>query len=464
VTGRRKARRRAPKAGAAKRWTPQRLSAWSRTIWSQLARLTAAQRRWALRPLTVAQRRELARRWYGFENEGQGEPPGNWRVWLIQAGRGFGKTRAGAEWVSEVARSSPDARIALVGATIADGRRVMIEGPSGLIAVARDHEPVHWIAARRELRFASGAVATLYSAEAGEELRGPEHHAAWCDELAKWRRGEAAWDNLMMGMRLGDRPRVVVTTTPRANAAMRRVKAAPGLVETLGRTRDNPWLPDDFVVAMLETYGGTRLGRQELDGEMLEDVEGALWTRGLIERCRVDAGETAKPVRVVIGVDPPATANGDACGIVVAALLRDGRLAVVEDASVETPPPHVWAQAVAAAAARWGAERVVAESNMGGEMVENTLRQADCTLPVVPVHASVGKARRAEPIALAYERGQVVHAGAFADLEDQLCGLQIGGGYAGPGRSPDRADACVWALAALLEGLKRGKAPGVRRV
>jgi phage terminase large subunit-like protein len=145
-------------------------------------------------------------------------------------------------------------------------------------------------------------------------------------------------------------------------------------------------------------------------------------------------------------------------------LLRDGRLAVVEDASVETPPPAVWAQAVAAAAARWGADRIVAESNMGGEMVENTLRQADCTLPVVPVHASVGKARRAEPIALAYERGQVVHAGAFAGLEDQLCGLQVGGGYAGPGRSPDRADACVWALAALLEGLKKGRAPGDRRV
>ena len=157
-------------------------------------------------------------------------------------------------------------------------------------------------------------------------------------------------------------------------------------------------------------------------------------------------------------------AHGDACGIVVAALLRDGRLAVVEDASVETPPPAAWAQAVAAAAARWGADRIVAESNMGGEMVEGTLRQADCTLPVVPVHASVGKARRAEPVATAYERGQVVHAGMFAELEDQLCGLQVGGGYAGPGRSPDRADACVWALAALLEGRRKGKAPGVRVV
>lgn len=427
-------------------------------------RMTAEELRWLLAGLTEGQKAELVARWYGFENDGQREPPGDWRIWLIRAGRGFGKTRAGSEWVSEIARNHGDARIALVAATQADGQRVMIEGPSGLIAVARSGEDPHWVKGKRELRFSSGAVATLYSAEAGEELRGPEHDFAWCDELAKWRRGEAAWDNLVLGLRLGARPRAVVTTTPRVNAVMQRVLAAPGLAETSGRTRDNPWLPAYFVSAMLESYGGTRLGRQELDGEMLEDVEGALWTRGLIERCRIGADDVGKPVRVVIGVDPPATSNGDACGIVVAALLRDGRVAVVEDASVGNPPPHVWAQAVAAAAARWGADRVVAESNMGGEMVEATLRQAELSLPVVPVHASVGKARRAEPVAIAYERGQVVHARVFTALEDQLCGLQMGGGYAGPGRSPDRADACVWALAALLDGLRKGKEPGVQRV
>ena len=453
-----------PRGRTGKRWTPQRLSAWSRTIVQQLAGLRDEEIRQVLRDLSRAQMRELERRWYGFENDGQREPPGGWRIWLIRAGRGFGKTRAGSEWVSEVARSNGDARIALVAATQADGQRVMIEGPSGLLAVAHHGEEPRWVKGKRELRFSSGAVATLYSAEAGEELRGPEHHFAWCDELAKWRRGEAAWDNLMLGMRLGERPRVVVTTTPRVNAAMQRVLAAPGLAETLGKTRENPWLPDSFVAAMLESYGGTRLGRQELDGEMLEDVEGALWTRALVERCRVAVDSIGKPARVVIGVDPPATAHGDACGIVVAALLRDGRLAVVEDASVERAPPGVWAQAVAAAAARWGADRVVAESNMGGEMVAGTLAQADALLPVVPVHASIGKARRAEPVALAYERGQVVHAGVFAELEDQLCGLQIGGDYAGPGRSPDRADACVWALAALREGLRKGKEPGVRVV
>ena len=433
-------------------------------IMGALAAMKLRDQRTVLKRLSPAQKDELAARWYGFEHDGQREPPGAWRIWLIRAGRGFGKTRAGAEWVSQIARDCPGARIALVGATKADAMRVMIEGPSGLIAVARRGEEPIWFSGRRELRFASGAVATLYSAEAGEELRGPEHHFAWCDELAKWRRGEAAWDNLMLGMRLGEGPRVLVTTTPRTNAVMRRVMAAPGKVETLGRTRDNPHLPDDFVVAMVASYGGTRLGRQELDGELLEDAEGAMWSRALIERCRVDADSLGKLVRVVIGVDPPATAGGDACGIVVAALLRDGRLAVVDDASVERAVPGVWAQAVAAAAARWGAGRVVAESNMGGEMVAAVLRQADMTLPVVAVHASVGKARRAEPVAIAYERGQVVHAGAFADLEDQLCGLQMGGGYAGPGRSPDRADACVWALAALLDGLRKGRGPGVRVV
>lgn len=433
-------------------------------VLGQLSGLSPGQLRRLMRDLSGRHRRELIERWQGWAQEGQCEPPGDWRIWMIRAGRGFGKTRAGAEWISEWARMLPGARIALVAANDADGRRVMIEGPSGLLAVARSDEGPLWRESLRELHFDSGAVATLYSAAAAENLRGPEHHVAWCDELAKWPGGDTAWDNLVMGLRLGEAPRILVTTTPKPTSLMRRIIALPGFEETRGGTNDNAYLPSNFVEAMLASYGGTRLGRQELDGEMLEDVEGALWTRALIERCRADADTAAKPVRVVIGVDPPATSRGDACGIVVAALLRDGRLAVVEDASVENPPPQVWAQAVAAAAARWGADRIVAESNMGGEMVEGTLRQAELTLPVVPVHASVGKARRAEPVAIAYERGQVVHAGVFAELEDQLCGLQVGGGYAGPGRSPDRADACVWALAALLEGRRKGRAPGVRRV
>lgn len=433
-------------------------------VLDMLKDLTDGQLRRILQGLTWRHRREFIERWQGWAQTGQCEPDGDWRIWMIRAGRGFGKTRAGAEWISEWARMLPGARIALVAANDVDGRRVMIEGPSGLLAVARCDEAPRWREALRELHFDSGAIATLYSAGAPENLRGPEHHVAWCDELAKWPKGNVAWDNLMLGMRLGETPRVLVTTTPRPTALVRRIMALPGFKETLGRTRQNEYLPANFVEAMLATYGGTRLGRQELDGELLADAEGALWTRALVEACRVEADAAIKPVRVVIGVDPPATSTGDACGIVVAALLRDGKLAVVEDASVEKASPARWAQAVAAAAARWGAERVVAESNMGGEMVLGTLRAAMMNLPVTAVHASVGKARRAEPVALAYERGDVVHAGMFSALEDELCGLQIGGGYAGPGRSPDRADACVWALAELLRGVAHGRGPGVRRI
>ena len=418
-----------------------------------------------LRRLTPEEAAEKYSDWRFWARDDQLPPLGDWRVWLILAGRGFGKTRAGAEWVRAFAEATPGARIALVAASLHEARQVMVEGESGLLAVAPTWMRPDYESSLRRLTWPNGAVATLFSAAEPESLRGPEHGAAWCDEIAKWPLGEAAWDNLMLTMRIGEAPRIVATTTPRAVPLVRRLKDEAGVLTTGGSTRANDLhLSEPWLAAMRGLYGGTRLGRQELDGELLEDVEGALWTRALVERCRVAADATAKPARVVIGVDPPATAKGDACGIVVAALLRDGRIAVVEDASVENPPPHVWAQAVAAAAVRWGADRVVAESNMGGDMVENTLRQADLTLPVLPVHASAGKARRAEPVAIAYERGRVVHAGVFAALEDQLCGLQVGGGYAGPGRSPDRADACVWALAALLDGLKTGREPGVRRV
>ncbi|MFN4357922.1 DNA-packaging protein [Sphingopyxis alaskensis] len=420
--------------------------------------------RW-LKALSDKKCAQLLTDWSWWRRADQNPPTGDWHVWLLLAGRGFGKTRTGAEWVRAFAETTPGARIALVAASLLEARQVMVEGESGLLAIAPDHLRPEYESSLRRLTWPNGAVATLYSAVEPDSLRGPEHDAAWCDEIAKWPKGEAAWDNLMLTMRIGARPQVVATTTPRCVPLVRRLIQERGVATTRGRTASNRRnLSVQWLATMDAIYGGTRLGRQELDGELLEDVEGALWTRALIERCRVDVESVGKPVRVVIGVDPPASAGGDACGIVVAALLRDGRLAVVEDASVERPAPGVWAQAVAAAAARWGAERVVAESNMGGDMVAAVLRQADMTLPVVAVHASVGKARRAEPVALAYERGEVVHAGVFAELEDQLCGLQMGGGYAGPGRSPDRADACVWALAALLDGMRKGRGPGVRVV
>lgn len=403
-----------------------------------------------LRSLPPGMRREFNERWWQWAHRGQMEPDGDWRVWVIRAGRGFGKTRAGAEWVSALARAHPGARIALVGATMDEVRRVMIQGESGLIAVARAGEEVCWRANDRELCFASGARAYAYSADSGDMLRGPQHHAAWCDELAKWRRGDMAWDNLMLGLRLGAGPRVLVTTTPRPNALMRRVLLGTGVVETRGRTRDNAHLPASFVEAMETQYGGTRLGRQELDGEILDDVEGALWTRAMIERCRV--ASLPGIARVVVAVDPPAGTRGDACGIVAAALGTDGNGYVLEDASVSGQSPEGWARAVADCAARHGADRVVAEANQGGEMVRAVLEAADAALPVRLVHASRGKAARAEPVAALYERGRVAHVGAFPMLEDQLCGLVTGGGYEGPGRSPDRADALVWAMTALMLG------------
>ncbi len=425
----------------------------------RILRLSPEDRGILVRSLTMSQRREFDKRWAAWAQSGQLAPPGDWHVWLIRAGRGFGKTRAGAEWISQLARDNPNARIALVGGTIEDARRVMVEGVSGLVAVSRITEDMIWMPHKGELIFPSGARAFVYAATKPESLRGPEHDAAWCDELGKWGQGgkggggEAAWDNLLLGLRIGERPRVVVTTTPRATVLMRRVMAMPGLVETHGSTRDNRHLPDSYVAGMEALYGQSRLGRQELDGELIEDVAGALWTRKLIEARR--AAELPPLVRVVVGVDPPAGSvtegkRGDACGIVAVACGRDGRAYVIEDASVADASPAQWARAVAACAARVGADRVVAEANQGGRMVAEVLRAACATLPLRLVHASHGKTARAEPVAALYEGGRAWHLGAFPALEDELCGLVAGGGYEGPGRSPDRADALVWAMTHLM--------------
>jgi phage terminase large subunit-like protein len=284
--------------------------------------------------------------WTWWRRGDQCPPEGDWHVWLLLAGRGFGKTRTGAEWVRSYAEAHPGARIALVAASLHEARQVMVEGESGLLAIAPDEVQPEYESSLRRVSWANGAIATLYSAAEPDSLRGPEHSAAWCDEVAKWPQGEAAWDNLMLTMRIGENPRVVATTTPRGVPLVRRLIREKGVATTAGRTQANSDnLSPRWLATMGSIYGGTRLGRQELDGEMLEDVEGALWTRALIERCRVETDAIGKPARVIIGVDPPASANGDACGIVVAALLRDGRLAVVEDASVETPPPALWRRA-----------------------------------------------------------------------------------------------------------------------
>lgn len=401
----------------------------------------------------------LEQDWAFLARPGQLAPAGDWRIWLMMAGRGYGKTRAGAEWVRAIAQADPQARIALVGATLGEARSVMVEGASGLLAIAPWWDRPAYAPALRTLRWPNGAMATLFGAAEPESLRGPQFSHGWADEIAKWACGQAAWDNLMMGLRLGTRPQVLATTTPRPVPLVRGLVARDGadVVVTRGRTAENAaHLADGFVTAMAERYGGTRLGRQELDGELMEEVEGALWSRALVERCRV----THVPgmlVRVVVAVDPPASAGGDACGIVVAGLGSDGRGYVIADASVSGLSPEGWARAVAAAALVHGADRVVAEANNGGAMVESVLVAAQETMPVKLVHASRGKAARAEPVAALYEAGRVAHRGAFPELEDQMCGLLAGGGYVGPGRSPDRADALVWALSELMLG-KKGEA------
>ncbi|MFC3697405.1 MAG: DNA-packaging protein [Pseudomonadota bacterium] len=415
-----------------------------------------------LRRLKEAGRERMSREWDWLARPGQKAPGGDWRIWLMMAGRGFGKTRAGAEWVRGIAEAQPGARIALVGATLGEARRVMVEGASGLLAIAPWWCRPVFAPALRKLTWPNGAVATLFGAAEPESLRGPQFSHGWADEIAKWPLALGAWDNLMMAMRLGKSPRVMATTTPRPVALVRRLVADGDVIVTRGRTADNRAnLAEGFVEAMERSYGGTRLGRQELDGELIEEVEGALWSRDLIERCRVahvpGAGDGAALHRVVVAVDPPASAHGDACGIVVAGVGGDGRAYVIADASVEGCSPEQWARAVAAAALVHGADKVVAEANNGGAMVESVLRAADAMLPVKLVHASRGKVARAEPVAALYEAGRVAHRGAFARLEDEMCGLLAGGGYVGPGRSPDRADALVWALTELMLG-RRGEA------
>lgn len=456
-------------------------------LYEELLALPQAARLRRMRRLSEQQRRLLAYHWDLWGRADQKPPPGDWSTWLIMAGRGFGKTRAGAEWVRAVA-CDPAARIALVAANLGEARAVMVEGESGIMAVCPPGQVPLFEPSLRRLVWPNGAEATVFSAQEPEALRGPQHSHAWCDEIGKWdqagERAVRAWDNLLLGLRLGEHPRVLATTTPRAVPLVRRLVAAESTMIVQGSSdanRDN--LPARFLTAMHKEFGGTTLGRQELDGEMLAEVEGALWSRALLEVCRItppllqgrgpgggvcngspdsphpnpspkEEGLLLPHRRVVIGVDPPASASGDACGIIVAALLEGGNAAVLADCSVEKASPERWARAVAGAAQAWQADRVVAEANQGGAMVASVLRAADISLPVKLVHASRGKVARAEPVAALYEAGRVKHAGLFARVEDELCGLMAGGGYEGPGRSPDRADALVWALTELMLGRK----------
>lgn len=394
----------------------------------------------------------------------QRPPAGDWATWLVLAGRGFGKTRTGADWIDRLADEQPGVHIALVAPTHHDARTVMVEGESGI----REHSPgVEYQPWRRRLHWPrTGATATLYSAEEPDSLRGPQFHYAWADEAARWgSRGPQVLANLRMSLRLGQRPRLLMTTTPLPLDWLKALSVAGGVVTTRGRTFDNRFnLPDAFVADLEQHYGGTRLGRQELDGEFIEDREGGLWSRALLDACRTT--DVPELVRVLVGVDPPGGQgpSADACGIVVVGLGSDGIAYVVADRSVQGQSPTGWAMVVSKAAADFGVDLVVAEGNVGWAMVQSNLLAVDSDLNVRIVHATAGKVARAEPVSALYERGKVRHVGGLAPLEDQLCGLGVNGDYAGPGRSPDRADALVWALTELmLRRAGRGE-PGIRRI
>lgn len=387
-------------------------------------------------------------------------PTGNWRTWVILGGRGAGKTRAGSEWVrAEVEGPGPgDAgrsrRIALVGETLEQVRSVMVFGDSGILACSPpDRRPV-WEETRRRLVWPNGAEAMAFSAHDPERLRGPQFDAAWCDELGKWRNAEETWDMLQFALRLGDRPRQVVTTTPRKLDILRSVLENATTVTTRAKTEANAaFLAASFLEAVRARYDGTRLGRQELDGEMLADLDGALWTTAMLDAAVKERPGT--PGRIVVAVDPPVTGHSgsDSCGIVVVGAMTDGppsdwRAVVLEDATVHGASPTVWARAAVDALHRHGADRLVAEVNQGGDLVEQVIRQIDPLIPFRAVRASKGKSARAEPVAALYEQGRVAHVPGLGMLEAQMAQM-TGQGYRGQG-SPDRVDALVWALHDLM--------------
>ncbi len=405
--------------------------------------------------------------------EHQLPPEGDWRNWVIMGGRGAGKTRAGAEWVrGQVEGAKPmdkgrASRVAIIGETYDQTRDVMIFGESGILACSPPDRRPTWQDGRRRLVWPNGATAQVFSAHDPESLRGPQFDAAWVDELAKWKKSQDTWDMLQFGLRLGDQPQVCITTTPRNVGVLKGLLKLPSTVVTHATTQANAAnLADSFLEEVQARYAGTRLGRQELEGVLLEDAEGALWTSGMLEALRVDTPPEVD--RIVVAVDPAVTGgkDSDECGIVVVGAqtrgpVQDWRAWVLEDASVASTSPTGWARAAIRAMETWGADRLVAEVNQGGDLVEEVVRQIDPMVPFKKVHASRGKGARAEPVAALYEQGRVRHVHGLGPLEDQMC-LMTAQGYEGKG-SPDRVDALVWALHELIiERAAKWRNPTVR--
>jgi phage terminase large subunit-like protein len=396
----------------------------------------------------------------------QQPPAGDWHTWLILGGRGSGKTRMGAEWTSGVAQgyrpfsSTKSMNIALVGETLGDVREVMIDGPSGIMSASRAERP-RFEMTRRRLVWSSGATASMFSSEDPESLRGPQFDAAWCDELAKWKNLQAVWDMLQFGLRLGTNPKQVITTTPKPLPLLKKMLADTNIPVRRMKMRENAdFLAPGFIRHIDGLYGGTRLGRQELDGELIEESEGALWSRLMMEN--VFCPDVPELKRIVIAIDPPASATkkSDACGIIAAGLDDKGTGWVLADESFAPAKPHEWARRAIALYYRLEADLVIAEVNQGGDMVPAVIAAEDENVPVRPVRANRGKAVRAEPVAALYEQGRVRHAARFPMLEDEMCDFSHNG--LSSGRSPDRVDALVWALSDLFG--RRDARPRVRVV
>ena len=426
---------------------------------AEFLKTTPQERVSAIAELNEQECLELMYDWEFWGRREQVIPPGEWLYWLILAGRGAGKTRAGAEAVRAWAKTFNI--VNLVGPTGDDVREVMVQGESGLLACCPPDERPKYLRASGQLQWPNGALSQLFSADEPDRLRGKQHEKLWLDELAAWRHPDA-FDQALLGLRLGAQPQAVITTTPRPTKLIKQLLADANAIVTRGSTFDNAdALARAFVERITARYEGRNIGRQELFAELVEEAPGALWTRATIERTRV-AAPPSDFVEIVVAVDPPAKsgARADECGIIVAGKAANGEVFVLADLTSQGDTPGVWASRVVAAYRLFRANRVVAEVNNGGDMVASVLRQCDANLPVRCVSATRGKYRRAEPVAAAYEQGRVHHAGIFSKLEDQLCTLTPDRETQGGGPSPDRADALVWAVADLL-GLGQDNVGGI---
>lgn len=417
-----------------------------------LASLPEDQRTSLLQNLTDTEAVAILHDWRGFiARPSQVQPAGDWVHWLILSGRGWGKTKTGAETVREWAREKLPAPIHLISPTAADIRKVMIEGPSGILSCyPAGEQPLYEPSKGHLLTWPNGNIAYAFSAEEPERLRGPQCCRYWADELAAWQRADETWDNLMFGFRIGENLRGVITTTPRPIQLIRDLIKNPASHITRGTTYENRRnLAREFFNEVIRKYEGTRIGRQELMGEVLEDFPGALWTRAMIDSARIRPDEVKWDmiVRIVVAIDPAVSANEDSdeTGIITAALTRSEHVLILDDDSCKESPLG-WARKAVSRYKMRRADRIVAEVNNGGDLVAANLYTVAPEVPFRAVRASRGKAVRAEPVAAMYEQGRIHHVGQFTTLEDQLCEFVPGV----TDKSPDRMDALVWAVTELV--------------